>query len=121
MYNVVALAINPNYETGVGLGVAYVKTRYQGSKLQYNQSIESKTLTVEQAKDFDFTATLSYQGIPVNDQSKINYLYTGVKKNGMPYTSTTTPPSEPGRYTQTVVIIGGNYMATPQTRSFVIK
>ena len=121
MYNVVALAINPNYETGVGLGVAYVKTRYQGSKLQYNQSIESKTLTVEQAKDFDFTATLSYQGIPVNDQSKINYLYTGVKKNGMPYVSTTTPPSEPGRYTQTAVILGGNYMATPQTRSFVIK
>ncbi len=121
MYNVVALAINPNYETGVGVGVLYVKTRYRGTKLQYNQSIESRTLTVEQAKDFDFTATLSYQGIPVTDQSKVNYLYTGFKKNGMPYTSTTTPPREAGYYTQTAVVLGGNYMAVPKTRSFTIK
>ena len=29
------------------------------------------------------------------------------------YSSTTTPPTEPGRYTMTVVVLGGNYLASP--------
>lgn len=120
MYNVVAIAINPNYETGVGLGVLSVKMHHQQTKLQFNETIEGSKLTVEQAKDFDFNATLSYQGIPV-DQGSVNYLYTGVKSNGLPYTSTTEPPREAGFYTQTVVVLGGNYMAPPCTRSFTIK
>lgn len=28
------------------------------------------------------------------------------------YSSTTTPPTEPGRYTMTVVVLGGNYLAS---------
>ncbi|MFR4784199.1 MAG: hypothetical protein ACLUAR_16080 [Pilosibacter sp.] len=34
--------------------------------------------------------------------------------------STTTPPTEPGRYTMTVVVLGGNYLASPINRSFQI-
>ena len=120
LYSVIAIAANPNYETGVGLGVASVKMRHQQTKLEFNQKIEGRTLTVEQAKDFDFCATLSYQGIPV-DQGSVHYLYSGVQANGRPYSSKTTPPTEPGSYAQTVVILGGNYMSAPITRSFTIK
>ena len=37
-----------------------------------------------------------------------------------PYSSTTTPPTEPGRYVVTVVTLGGNYQAAPITRAFQI-
>ncbi len=119
-YNVVALAINPNYEVGVGFGVATVKMRYRQTALQFNQQFESRHLTVDQAKEFDFNATLSYQGVAV-DQSSVHYLYSGFKRNGRVYSSTTEAPTEPGYYVQTVVILGGNYMAAPITRTFTIK
>lgn len=120
MYNVMALAINPNYETGIGVGMALVKMRNQTTDLKYNQEINGGKLTVEEAANFDFGATLTYQDIPVLDQSSISYLYSGIKSNGLPYSSKTTPPTEPGTYTQTVCIIGGNYMASPVTRTFKI-
>ncbi len=119
MYNVVALAINPNYETGVGVGMAVVKMRNVGTKLAYNQKINRGKITVEEAKNFDFTATLTHQGIAVSQKS-VHYLYTGIKSNGRPYISTTEAPREAGIYTETVVILGGNYMAAPQTRTFRI-
>lgn len=120
LYNVVALAINPNYETGFGVGILNNKMRNQTTELKYNQEINGRKLTVEEAKNFDFGATLSYQGTPVADQSSVSYIYTGVQSNGRPYSSKTTPPTEPGTYTQTVCIIGGNYMASPVTRTFKI-
>ncbi len=120
MYNVMALAINPNYETGVGVGVVLVKMRNQTTALEYNQEMNGGKLTVEEAANFDFGVTLTYQGMPVLDQSSVSYLYSGIKSNGLPYSSKTTPPTEPGTYTQTVCIIGGNYMASPVTRTFKI-
>ncbi len=120
LYNVVALAINPNYETGFGVGILNNKMRNQTTELKYNQEIQNRKLTVDEAKNFDFKATLSYQGSPVADQSVVSYLYSGVQSNGRPYSSKTTPPTEPGTYTQTVCIIGGNYMASPVTRTFTI-
>ena len=36
------------------------------------------------------------------------------------YSSTTTPPTEAGRYVMTVCILGGNYLASPINRSFQI-
>lgn len=36
------------------------------------------------------------------------------------YSSTTTPPTEPGSYVMTVVTLGGNYQAAPITRGFKI-
>lgn len=117
-YNIVAIGINPNYETAVGLGIALVKMRYSTVKLEFNQNVENGKIAAADAANFDFTATLSYQGVPVN--GNVKYLYTGVKKNGAPFTSTNTPPSEPGFYTQTVITFGGNYQAAPITRSFNI-
>ena len=120
LYNVMAIANNPNYETGFGVGILNNKMRNQKTELKYNQEINNRTLTVEEAKNFDFGATLYYQDTPVLDQNSVSYLYSGVQANGRPYSSKTTPPTEPGTYTQTICIIGGNYMSSPLTRTFKI-
>ena len=119
LYTVAAVTDNKNYETGVGMGFLLVKMRFSGPKLTWDQEITGK-LTAEQAKTFDFGATLSYNGDTTVDQSGVHYLYSGFTSKWKIYSSTTTPPTEPGRYVVTVCILGGNYMAAPITRSFQI-
>lgn len=120
LYTVAAVTDNPNYETGVGIGFVLVKMRLSGTKLTWNQSI-SGSLTAEQAKTFDFGATLSYNGDVSISQSNVHYLYTGFTSKWRLYSSTTTPPTEPGAYVMTVVTLGGDYLAAPITRTFTIK
>ena len=120
MYLVTAVTDNKNYNTGVGAGVLVLKMRLSGSKLTWNEAISGGKLTAEEAASFDFGATLSYNGDVTVDQSSVHYLYSGFTRKWKPYSSTTTPPTEPGRYVVTVCIIGGNHFAFPLTRSFQI-
>lgn len=120
LYTVGVVTDSKNYETGVGIGFLLVKMRLSGANLTWNQNISGGKLTAEQAKTFDFGATLSYDGDTTVDQSGVHYLYSGFTSKWKVYSSTTTPPTEPGRYVVTVCILGGNYMAAPITRSFQI-
>ena len=120
IYTVYAITNNKNYETGFGMGALVVKKHYSGVKLQWNQTIPNGKLTAEQAADFDFSVTLMYNGEPAAKQTNVHYLYSGFTSKWKPYSSTTTPPTEPGRYVMTVVTVGGNYQAAPITRSFQI-
>ena len=78
-------------------------------------------MTVEEAKNFDFGATLSHNGDVTVSQSNVHYLYSGFTSKWRIYSSTATPPTEPGSYVMTVVTLGGNYLAAPITRTFTIK
>ena len=120
IYTVYAITNNDNYNTGFGMGALVVKKHYSGVKLQWNHTIPNGKLTAEQAKDFDFGVTLMYNGEPAAKQTNVHYLYSGFTSKWKPYSSTTTPPTEPGRYVMTVVTVGGNYQAAPITRSFQI-
>ena len=120
LYVVTAVTNNKNYETGVGTGMLLVKKHYSGVKLQWNQTIPNGKLTADEAKNFDFGVTLMYDGNPAEKQTNVHYLYSGFTSKWKPYSSTTTPPTEPGRYVMTVVTLGGNYQAAPITRSFQI-
>ena len=120
IYTVYAITNNKNYETGVGTGMLLVKKHYSGVKLQWNQTIPNGKLTAEEAKNFDFGVTLMYDGNPAEKQTNVHYLYSGFTSKWRPYSSTTTPPTEPGRYVVTVVTLGGNYQAAPITRAFQI-
>ena len=120
IYTVYAITNNDNYNTGFGMGALVVKKHYSGVKLDWNQNFTNGKLTQKEAKDFDFGATLRYNGKQVEDQSSVHYLYSGFTSKWKPYSSTTTPPTEPGRYVMTVVTVGGNYQAAPITRSFQI-
>lgn len=119
LYTVGVVTDSQNYETGVGIGFLLVKMRLSGTKLTWNQEISGK-LTVEQAKNFDFGATLSYNGDVTISQSGVHYLYSGFTSKWRIYSSTTTPPTEPGSYVVTVCILGGNHFALPITRTFTI-
>ncbi len=120
IYTVYAITNNKNYETGFGMGALVVKKHYSGVKLQWNQTIPNGKLTAEEAKSFDFGVTLMYDGKPAEKQTNVHYLYSGFTSKWKPYSSTETPPTEPGRYVVTVVTLGGNYQAAPITRAFQI-
>lgn len=120
IYTVYAITNNDNYNTGFGMGALVVKKHYSGVKLDWNQNFTNGKISAADAKNFDFGATLSYNGEQVEDQSSVHYLYSGFTSRWKPYSSTTTPPTEPGRYVVTVVTLGGNYQAAPITRAFQI-
>ena len=120
IYTVYAITNNDNYNTGFGMGALVVKKHYSGVKLDWNQNFTNGKISAADVKNFDFGATLSYNGEQVEDQSSVHYLYSGFTSRWKPYSSTTTPPTEPGRYVVTVVTLGGNYQAAPITRSFQI-
>ena len=119
LYSVTVITDNKNYHTGVGMGALLVKMRLSGVKLVWNQTLGSK-ISAADAKDFDFGATLTYNGDVTVGQGSVHYLYSGFTSKWKVYSSTTTPPTEPGRYVVTVVTLGGNYQAAPITRSFQI-
>lgn len=120
IYTVYAITNNKNYETGVGTGMLLVKKHYSGVKLTWNQNFTNGKISAAEAAKFDFKATLSYNGNSNISQDNVHYLYSGFTSKWKPYSSTTTPPTEPGRYVMTVVTVGGNYQAAPITRSFQI-
>lgn len=110
LYAVTAVTDNKNYETGVGIGALLVKQHVKGVKLIWNQKFTKGKISKEEAQNFDFKATLTYNDEVVSDEN-VHYLYTGVQSNLKPYSSTTTAPTEPGVYTMTAVTVGGNYQA----------
>lgn len=120
IYTVYAITNNDNYNTGFGMGALVVKKHYSGVKLDWNQNFTNGKISAADVKNFDFGATLSYNGKQAEDQSSVHYLYSGFTSRWKPYSSTTTPPTEPGRYVVTVVTLGGNYQAAPITRAFQI-
>lgn len=120
IYTVYAITNNDNYNTGFGMGALVVKKHYSGVKLDWNQDFTNGKISAADVKNFDFGATLSYNGKQVEDQSSVHYLYSGFTSKWRPYSSTATPPTEPGRYVVTVVTLGGNYQAAPITRAFQI-
>lgn len=119
LYTVTVITDNRNYNTGVGVGALLVRMNLKGVKLTWNQDL-GKQISAADAKAFDFGATLSFDGDVTISQSSVHYLYSGFTSKWKPYSSTTKAPTEPGRYTMTVVTLGGSYQAAPITRSFQI-
>ena len=116
-YSVTAITDNKNYNVGVGVGALVLKA--DKAKLVWKQDI-GKKISAANAKAADFTAELQVNGEAVSDQSSVHVLYSGFTSKWKAYSSTTTAPTEPGRYVMTVVVLGGNYQAAPITRSFQI-
>ena len=117
-YSVTAITDNKNYNVGVGVGALVLKA--DKAKLVWKQTI-GKKISAADAKSTVFAAELQkMNGEAVPDQSSVQVLYSGFTSKWKVYSSTTTPPTEPGRYVMTVVVLGGNYQAAPITRSFQI-
>lgn len=119
VYTATAITDNANYNTGVGVGVLTVLKVTKGVKITWETEIPKK-LTTDEAAAFNWHAYLTVDGVAVKDASNIRYLYSGFTSKWKPYSSTTTAPTEPGRYVVTVVTINGDYLAAPVTRTFQI-
>lgn len=119
VYTATAITDNANYNTGVGVGVLTVLKVTKGVKITWETEIPKK-LTTDEAAAFNWDAYLTVDGVAVKDASNIHYLYSGFTSKWKPYSSTTTAPTEPGRYVVTVVTINGDYLAAPATRTFQI-
>lgn len=119
VYTATAITDNANYNTGVGVGVLTVLKVTKGVKITWETEIPKK-LTTDEAAAFNWDAYLTVDGVAVKDTSNIHYLYSGFTSKWKPYTSTTTAPTEPGRYVVTAVTINGDYLAAPVTRTFQI-
>ena len=119
VYTATAITDNANYNTGVGVGVLTVLKVTKGVKITWETEIPKK-LTTDEAATFNWDAYLTVDGVAVKDTSNIHYLYSGFTSKWKPYSSTTTAPTEPGRYVVTVVTINGDYLAAPVTRTFQI-
>lgn len=86
---------------------------------QYWSQQTPASMTVEAAKNFDFSAVVEVDGAVLQDPV---VTYTYKKKGGLlglGGATSTEPPTEPGEYTQTAVV-GGNYSAQNISRTFVI-
>ncbi len=120
LYKAYAIAVNKNYNTGYASGTVLILMNVKNVKIVMNENFDKK-MTVETAKEVaKAPALLQQNDVTVKDQSSLHYLYTGIQSNLKPYQSTTEFPTEPGRYVVTVVTLGGDYLASPVTKSFQI-
>lgn len=124
LYTATAVAVNKNYNTGYTSGVVMILMNAKGMKLEPNESVYKKTLTVSEAEAIVANktpvVTLTYNGSAENiDQSSVHYLYTGVTKPFGLYSSKEFP-TKPGSYIVTASVIGGDYLAPPKTFTFKI-
>ena len=120
MYRAYAIAVNKNYNTGYASGTVLILMNVKNVKIVMNEKFSSKMDAATAAEVANAPASLQQNDKVVKDQSSLHYLYTGIQSNLKPYQSTTEFPTEPGRYVVTVVTLGGDYLASPVTKSFQI-
>ena len=118
--NYVAGAVTLNrgdVNTG-GFAFFKIAPRKEGVRQFWAQEAPA-SMTAEAAKNFDFSAVVTVDGVPLEDPV-ITYTYQ--KKGGLfglGGSSSREVPTEPGEYTQTAVV-GGNYATANISRTFII-
>ena len=119
IYTAVCFTTNKNYQVAPVFGSIVIGQDHASMKLVFNQELPAnKTLAVSEAKAFNFGGKLEAvsRALPTIG---VNASYVGVKSNGRPYVGS-TPCYEPGRYTETVYLVGTNYTACPISRCYTI-
>lgn len=122
LYQAFAVAVNKNYNTGVGTGTVIVAMNAAGMKLEPNTELKKQTITVSEAEKYKkgekAVATLTCDGDASDiDQSCIHYRFTGLSK----IYSSHDFPTAPGKYIVTVSVRGVDYYALPTTFTFTVK
>ena len=119
IYTAVCFTTNKNYQVAPVFGSIVIGQDHVSKKLVFNQELPAnKTLAVSEAEKFHFGGHLEAvsRALPTIG---VNASYVGVKSNGRPYVGS-TPCYEPGRYTETVYLVGTNFTACPISRCYTI-
>lgn len=123
VYAVLVVTDSKNYNAAYGFGGVVVVPNMRGNELVWNSDLP-ESLTADQLKAADLTATLYNNGQEVKDAS-ISYKYTGSYKVffgliKVKYNSSDVP-TRVGSYTQVATCYSGdNISILPATRSFNI-
>lgn len=120
VYTAVGVTASPNYKTALGIGLLTVAPKTSDVKLAFDQEFDNNAhkLTISQAQAFDFGGHI-VDG-DVQETNNVHTLYVGMTTSGKLYTGT-TPCLEPGAYTESVYVLGGNYFALPISRLYTIQ
>lgn len=121
VYTAAGVTVNSNYNTAIGVGTLVIAQKKTDAKLVFNQNIENKhnRLTAVEADSFNFGGHMEVNGNIVDDRTRIKAYYVGKTAEGK-IVSGTEPIKEEGEYTETIAIIGGNYLASPIVRTYTI-
>lgn len=121
IYLVGAVTTSAYYNTAIGVGYLTIAPKTQNVSLVFDQNFSNSLnlLPYDERESFDFGGHL-LDGSATIDSKYVHTQYAGVSFDGKFHTNT-KPILEPGVYTETVYIIGGNYFATPITRVYTIE
>lgn len=119
MYVVGAVTTDKNYWTGVGVGFLTVAPKTADVKLAFNQEMpENNRIPLAEVDNFAFGGKL----VDIENQeleANIRTFYSGTSIDGEFHTNT-KPIKEEGIYTETIYLLGGNYVALPIVRTYII-
>ena len=119
MYVVGAVTTDKNYWTGVGVGFLTVAPKTVDVKLAFNQEMpENNRIPLAEVDNFAFGGKL----VDIENQeleANIRTFYSGTSIDGEFHTNT-KPIKEEGIYTETIYLLGGNYVALPIVRTYII-
>ena len=123
LYVVGAVTTDQNYNTGVGVGFLTIAPKTADVKLVFNQELpKGNIIPAKEVDSFIFKGKLvDANGEELDDdtQKRVRTLYAGTSFDGEFHTNT-EPIKEPGVYTETVYLLGGNYFALPIIRTYTI-
>ena len=120
VYVVAAVTASGNYKTSVGMGYLTIAPKTADVKLTWKEELPHKALPYDEAHGFDFSAKAFDGDTDITDAANVHVTYAGVTTAGDAYLSSDAP-TEPGTYTETATVIGGNYFAKPISRFFAIN
>ena len=123
LYVVGAVTTDQNYNTGVGVGFLTIAPKTADVKLVFNQELpKGNIIPTKEVDSFIFKGKLvDANGEELDDDTQkcVRTLYAGTSFDGEFHTNT-EPIKEPGVYTETVYLLGGNYFALPIIRTYTI-
>ena len=122
-YMMFAVSTDSNYTTSED--IAYIIIRPKTStdeepvELSFREEMQSRSLSYEEAQNFKFGGDLYVNG-ELTEVDNLQTLYVGTTVGG-DIISQSEPVKEPGVYTESVFMLGGNYLVTPIVREFTIN
>lgn len=134
VYLVAAVTTSDNYKTSLGMGYLYIRKDSESMSLSFSQEMEDKTLSPAEADVFNYGIVTSV--LPQGQSAEVTVTFAGTTYAGKPYLKVLTydsayadlnamineaAPTEPGVYSQTVVVRSTNYRVTPLFRAYAIN
>lgn len=122
VYLVGSVTSSECYETSVAVGYLTIAPKKENVKLSWNAEIPEDNFAYNNGDpiDFDFSAKVMDGDTDVTEGATVKYRYAGTTYSGEFYIGEDAP-TEPGHYSESAWVLGGNYRAKRIERTFKIN